>query len=124
MFPSSLVSAFDPWHDHTTDDISIEPVAALTPRRRISRRYRSNWCIDRLPRSEGSGSFLTRRWSIQGSRSVSRAASARMITRRGGSGPLLRGIPVSSRHIPGGGMIVAASQRIRDANSLRRLHRH
>ena len=30
MFPSSLVSAFDPGHDHTTD-IAIEPVAALTP---------------------------------------------------------------------------------------------
>jgi hypothetical protein len=31
MFPSSLVSAFDPGHDHTTD-IAIEPVAALTPK--------------------------------------------------------------------------------------------
>ena len=30
MFPSSLVSAFDPGHDHTTD-IAIEPVAAPTP---------------------------------------------------------------------------------------------
>jgi hypothetical protein len=30
MFPSSLVSAFDPEYDHTTD-IAIEPVAALTP---------------------------------------------------------------------------------------------
>ena len=49
-----LVSAFDPGHDHTTD-IAIEPVAALTPRRRISRRYRSNWCIDWRPRSEGVG---------------------------------------------------------------------
>ena len=38
-----------------------------------------------------------------------------MITRRGGSGPLLPAIPVRSRHISGGGMIVAASQRIRDA---------
>jgi hypothetical protein len=30
MFPSSLVSTFDPGHDHTTD-FAIEPVAALTP---------------------------------------------------------------------------------------------
>jgi hypothetical protein len=38
MFPSSLVSAFDAEHAHTTDaghdhttDIAIEPLAALTP---------------------------------------------------------------------------------------------
>src|SRR5258708_352308 len=30
MFPSSLVSAFNPEHDHTTA-FAIEPVAALTP---------------------------------------------------------------------------------------------
>jgi hypothetical protein len=30
MFPSSLVSIFDPGHDHTTD-FAIEPAAALTP---------------------------------------------------------------------------------------------
>jgi hypothetical protein len=38
-----------------------------------------------------------------------------MITRRSGFGPLLRAIPARLRHISDGGMIVGASQRIRDA---------
>src|SRR5437588_7726458 len=64
MFPSSLVSAFDPGHDHTTDcngtrsgadalgdgyPGGTDPIGVLTG----------------VPAARGSGSLLTRRWRRQ-----------------------------------------------------------
>src|SRR5205814_123255 len=73
MFPSSLVSAFDPGHDHTTDcnrtrsgadalgdgyPGGTDPIGVLTG----------------VPAARGSGSLLTRRWSKPDSNSRSRRA--------------------------------------------------